>query len=115
MTNAFASVIKTQLDSVLSRHCTQHDAELPGLRHNFAQVFIKGLGDYMACFSTGCGDMQGDVLAPVKFMQAFAPSVERAIKASQSWADQLMLYAWDPLTGAVSDLYYVLYADDLGR
>eukprot|EP00972_Heterocapsa_arctica_P054979 8106930-Heterocapsa_arctica.AAC.1 len=26
-----------------------------------------------------------------------------------------MLYAWDPLAGTVSDLSYVLYADDLGR
>eukprot|EP00972_Heterocapsa_arctica_P070409 10400761-Heterocapsa_arctica.AAC.1 len=48
-------------------------------------------------------------------MHAFAPAVERAVKASQNWADQLMLYAWDPLTGMVSDLSYVLYADDVGR
>eukprot|EP00972_Heterocapsa_arctica_P031053 4568459-Heterocapsa_arctica.AAC.1 len=87
MTNAFASVIKTQIDSVLSQHCTRHDAQLLGLRHKFAKVFIRGLGDDLACFSTGCGDMQGDVLALVKFMQAFAPTVENAIKASQSWAD----------------------------
>ena len=26
-----------------------------------------------------------------------------------------MLYAWDPITGIMSDLSYVLYADDLTR
>eukprot|EP00972_Heterocapsa_arctica_P033004 4856129-Heterocapsa_arctica.AAC.1 len=58
MTNTFASVIKTQLDAVLSQSCTRHDAVLLGLRHNLAKVFIKGPGDDLACFSTGCGDMQ---------------------------------------------------------
>eukprot|EP00972_Heterocapsa_arctica_P035248 5187867-Heterocapsa_arctica.AAC.1 len=58
MTNAFASVIKTQLDAVLSQHCAQHDAELLALRHKFAKVFMRGLGDDLACFSTSCGDMQ---------------------------------------------------------
>eukprot|EP00972_Heterocapsa_arctica_P054891 8092801-Heterocapsa_arctica.AAC.1 len=46
-------------------------------------------------------------------MQAFVPAVVNAIKASQSWADQLILYAYDLLTGTVSDLSYVLYADTL--
>eukprot|EP00972_Heterocapsa_arctica_P113068 16435151-Heterocapsa_arctica.AAC.1 len=87
LTRSFHNTVRTTTLSVL------HSDTI------LAKVFIRGLGDDLACFSTGCGDVQGDVLAPVKFMQAFAPAVENAIKASQSWADQLMLYAWDPLSG----------------
>eukprot|EP00972_Heterocapsa_arctica_P090003 13278347-Heterocapsa_arctica.AAC.1 len=61
------------------------------------------------------GDLQGDVIAPMKFAAAFTPAIDMTVRETKNWADELTLYQHEPITNQVLDTSYCLYADDVGR
>eukprot|EP00972_Heterocapsa_arctica_P074449 10987164-Heterocapsa_arctica.AAC.1 len=78
-------------------------------------VFVCGQDNDLLCVRPTTGDLQGDVLAPMKFAAAFTPAIDSTVRQTKHWADELTLYQCEPITNQVLDTSYCLYADDVGR
>ena len=86
--NAFASVDHAALNQVVREALPHGDAELLLQRHTRALCFLRADSGEWALMSLGCGDLQGDVAAPDKFINVLDPCVDRWIAATETDEDR---------------------------
>ncbi|CAE8618995.1 unnamed protein product, partial [Polarella glacialis] len=68
LSNAFPSPSHQSLDAVLSPDCPDCDVVMLAQRYRRAFVLLQQAGQELLV-STGCGDLQGDTVAPGKFVR----------------------------------------------
>jgi hypothetical protein len=79
--NAFPSMAKWALDDAINAAgFDSDDASFLCRRHADALVLLTDGQTRRVCCKPGCGDQQGDVGAPTKFILAYDPRVEASLK-----------------------------------
>ena len=113
--NAFASVDHITLDGVVKSALPPGDADLLCQRHARALCFLRADSGDWALLSLGCGDLQGDVGAPDKFINVLDPCVDRWIQQSESAKDREFFHVIEPVTQKLVNFSYGSNADDMFR
>eukprot|EP00959_Pyramimonas_sp_CCMP1952_P313300 6557733-Pyramimonas_sp.AAC.1 len=65
--------------------------------------------------SLGCGDLQGDVAAPDKFINVLGPCVGRWVAATETEEDRHFFHVLEPITQTQINFSHGAYADDMFR
>ncbi|CAE8603841.1 unnamed protein product [Polarella glacialis] len=117
VTNAFPSPDFHSLDRAISRkRFCKADGNLLSQRHRAAHFVLHDHTGAEALVKSGCGDMQGDSVAPEKFTLVYEPLVSSWQQRTRTASEKSgILTATDPVSGALVDLSFALYADDLVR
>ncbi|CAE8636952.1 unnamed protein product [Polarella glacialis] len=111
--NAFPSPKHDVLDSVIEEDCCKTDVPFLTQRHRRACMVVSvGTGDLLC--QIGCGDLQGDTCAPVKFIRVYDPIVASWMSMTEPEKQQSLKFH-NPVTNKWFDCSCIIAADDLVR
>eukprot|EP00971_Amphidinium_carterae_P345257 6486125-Amphidinium_carterae.1 len=84
-------------------------------RHRRAMCYLQAGDGEWALFALGCGDLQGDAVAPGKFSCVLDPCLERWVVHTTSPQDARFFHVWDPCYHVHIDTSFGMFADDVFR
>ena len=114
--NAFPSPSHSSLDSAVRRVCRPADVHLLCLRHRAAFILLRDPFLFSAAMvQIGCGNLQGDRMAPSQFLSVYHPAIDAWSALCSQVANGTHLVTRDPLSGLCVDTALSTFADDVGR
>eukprot|EP00959_Pyramimonas_sp_CCMP1952_P319597 6687345-Pyramimonas_sp.AAC.1 len=113
--SALASVDHEALNAVVRAALPPGDAELLLQRRTRAFCVLRADSGDWALMSLGCGDLQGDVAAPDKFINVLDPRVDRWAAATETEEDRNFFHVLEPITQTHINFSHGAYADDMFR
>ena len=114
--NAFPSPSHDSLDAAVRQHARPDDVELLMQRHREAYILLRDpFRPTYTVLQVGCGNMQGDRMAPSQFLSVYLPAVEEWHVACQALPHGAALLATDPVSGHGCDTSLSTFADDVAK
>ena len=114
--NAFPSPSHASLDAAVRQHARPDDVELLMQRHREAFILLRDpFQPTYTILQVGCGNMQGDRMAPSQFLSVYLPAVEEWHVACKALPHGAALLATDPVSGQRCDTSLSTFADDVAK
>ena len=114
--NAFPSPSHSSLDAAIHAHARPADVGLLVQRHREAFILLRDpFQPAYTLLQVGCGNMQGDRMAPAQFLSVYLPAVEQWHAACQALPHGTALLATDPVSGERCDTSLSTFADDVAK
>ena len=114
--NAFPSPSHDSLDQAVRRVCRPADVNLLCLRHRAAFILLRDPFQHVfAMVQIGCGNLQGDRVAPSQFLSVYHPAIDMWNAQCNRLEQGTQLEAPDLISGLQVDTSLSTFADDVAR